>query len=444
MKGRWQSMAKIIFTARYVKNISKGQIKNYVKYIATRPNSEKYSQIISDEISELQSNWIAKELKKSPKLKQECAEEYQAYEENPSCKTAENLICKIAEVNIYHGNDIKNYVGYLAKRPRAEFTEQGHALWNDKVEKINLRKVQNEAAEYQGRIWNFVVSLKREDAQRLGYDNAKTWRNLVMQKSLAMAKEMRIKPENLVWYGAFHNEGHHPHIHIMCYSKDPKEGYITKKGIENLRSEFAHEIFHDEFYHIYEQKDEVRKCIYEECRRTLNESLYMENKENLYAQSLLFALANNLKTAKHKKVYGRLAKENKLLVDEIVSEISKDEKINSLYQTWLELKDEVLSFYDGKGYDRHSFSEETEFRNIKNLVLKTALEINNIQSEIKNQNEKQIINDIIRNQFLRLLKEVSRVIEEDYEKKENYINVVDKKLYQKILEKKEAHGMKMG
>lgn len=444
MKGRWQSMAKIIFTARYVKNISKGQIKNYVKYIATRPNSEKYSQTISDKVSELQSNWIAKELKKSPKLKEECDEEYQAYEETPSCKTAENLIRKIAEVNIYHGNDIKNYVGYIAKRPRAEFTEQGHALWNDKDEKINLRKVQNEAAEYQGRIWNFVVSLKREDAQSLGYDNAKTWRNLVIQKSLAMAKEMRIKPENLVWYGAFHNEGHHPHIHIMCYSKVSKEGYITKKGIENLRSEFVHEIFHDEFYHIYEQKDEVRKCIYEECRRTLNESLSMKNNENSYAQSLLFALANNLKTAKHKKVYGRLVKENKLLVDEIVSEISKDKKVNSLYQTWLELKDEVLSFYDGKDYARHSFSEEIEFRNIKNLVLKTALEINNIQSEIKNQNEKQIINGIIRNQFLRLLKEVSRIIEEDYENKESYIAAVDKKLYQKILEKKEAHGMKMG
>lgn len=121
-------MAKIIFTARYVKNIPKGQMKNYVKYIATRPNAERYSQPISDEVSALQREWIEKELKKSPKLKEECAAEYQAYEENPSCQTAEDLIHKIAEVQIYHGNDMKNYVGYLAKRPRAEFTEQGHAL----------------------------------------------------------------------------------------------------------------------------------------------------------------------------------------------------------------------------------------------------------------------------------------------------------------------------
>ena len=410
-------MAKIILTARYVKNISPGQMKNYVKYIATRPNSEKYSHPLSTDVSEFQSDWITKELKKSPRLKEECATEYQAYEENPSCKTAENLIHKIAEVNIYHGNDVKNYVGYLAKRPRAEFTEQGHALWNDKDERIDLRKVQKEAVEYQGRIWNFVISLKWEDAQRLGYDNAKTWRNLVMQKSLSMAKEMRIQPENLIWYSAFHNEGHHPHIHIMCYSRDPKEGYLTKKGIENLRSAFAHEIFHDEFYHLYEQKDALRKYIREECQ-----------------------LAKNLKTAKHKKVYGRLAKENKLLVDEIVSEISKDKKVDSLYQAWLELKDEVLSFYDGKGYARHSFSEEPEFRNIKNLVLKTALNISNFKPEQQSGFGKEFI----RNDFLHLLKEVSNVIEEDYKKQDETIDVVDRKLRQKIQEKKEAHGLKMG
>lgn len=437
-------MAKIIFTARYVKNISKGQMKNYVKYIATRPNAERYAQPISGEVSALQREWIAKELKNFPKLKEECAAEYQAYKENPSCQTAEDLIHKIAEVQIYHGNDMKNYVGYLAKRPRAEFTEQGHALWNDRDEKIDLRKVQKEAAEYQGRIWNFVISLKREDAQRLGYDHAKVWRNLVTQKSLAMAKEMRIKPENLVWYGAFHNEGHHPHIHIMCYSKDPKEGYLTKKGIENLRSAFAHEIFHDEFYHLYEQKDEMRKWIREECRNLLERSLSLEHKENPYAQALLFTLAKNLQTAKHKKVYGRLAKENKLLVDEIVSEISKDEKIDSLYQSWLDLKDEVISFYDGKGYARHSFSEEPEFRNIKNLVLKTALEISNKQMENQYHKQNQIQNEIIRNHLIRLLKEVSNIVVEDYEKQDAVIQTIDRKLRQKIQEKKEAHGMKMG
>ena len=436
-------MAKIIFTARYMKNISQGKIKNYVKYIATRPNSERYSKPISHEVSELQKEWIEKELKKSVKLKEECSKEYQDYKRNPNSQTAENLIHKIAETNIYHGNDIKNYIAYLAKRPRSEFTEQGHALWNDSNEKIHLQKVQKKAAEYQGRIWNFVISLKREDAQRLSYDNAKTWRNLIIQKSLSIAKEMRIKPENLVWYGAFHNEGHHPHVHIMCYSKNPKEGYLTKKGIENLRSTFAHEIFHDEFYHLYEQKDEMRKCIRDNCKNFLEKSLSLESGENAYVQALLLALAKNLKTAKHKKVYGRLAKENKLLVDEIVSEISKDKKIDSLYQSWLELKDEILSFYDGKNYARHSFSDEPEFRNIKNLVLKTALEISNMQNETQNHNN-QIKNDIIKNHFIQLIKEVSNIIEEDYKKQDADIDIIEHKLRQKIQEKKKAQGIKMG
>lgn len=150
------------------------------------------------------------------------------------------------------------------------------------------------------------------------------------------------------------------------------------------------------------------------------------------------------RTAKHKKVYGRLAKENKLLVDEIVSEISKDKKIDSLYQSWLDLKDEVISFYDGKGYARHSFSEEPEFRNIKNLVLKTALEISNKQMESQHQKKNQIQNEIIRNHLIRLLKEVSNIVVEDYEKQDAVIHTVDRKLRQKIQEKKEAHGMKMG
>lgn len=436
-------MAKIIFTARYMKNISQGKIKNYVKYIVTRPNSERYSQPISHEVSELQKEWIEKELKKSVKLKEECSKEYQDYKRNPNCHTAENLIHKIAETNIYHGNDIKNYIAYLAKRPGAEFTEQGHALWNDSNEKIYLQKVQKEAAEYQGRIWNFVISLKREDAQRLGYDNAKTWRNLIIQKSLSIAKEMRIKPENLIWYGAFHNECHHHHVHIMCYSKNPKEGYLTKKGIENLRSTFAHEIFHDEFYHIYKQKDELRKYIRDNCKSFLEKSLSLESEENTYVQALLLVLAKNLKTAKHKKVYGRLTKENKLLVDEIVSEISKDKKIDSLYQSWLELKNEILSFYDSKNYARHSFYDEPEFRNIKNLVLKTALEISNMQNETQNHTN-QIKNDIIKNHFIQLLKEVSNIIEEDYKKQDADIDIIEHKLRQKIQEKKKAQGLKMG
>lgn len=240
------------------------------------------------------------------------------------------------------------------------------------------------------------------------------------------------------------NEGHHPHIHIMCYSKDPKEGYLTKKGIENLRCAFAHEIFYDEFYYLYEQKDEMRKWIREECRNLLERSLSLEHNENPYAQALLFTLAKNLQTAKHKKVYGRLAKENKLLVDEIVTEISKDEKIDSLYQSWLDLKDEVISFYDGKGYARHSFSEEPEFRNIKNLVLKTALEISNKQMENQYHKQNRIQNEIIRNHLIRLLKEVSNIVVEDYEKQVRSSKPLTVNCDRKFRRKKKPMGMKMG
>ena len=417
-------MPRIIFTSNYIKPKDRGRarkIKNYVNYIATRPNAEK-------------------------------------------CATRET--------------DIENYVGYIAKRPRAEKYKSGHALWNGSEEKISLSKVAKEAAEHKGNIWTHVVSLKREDAERLGYNNAEAWRNLVCQKAAEIAKEMKIPLDSFVWYAAFHNEGHHPHIHMMCYSKNPKKGYLTKKGIENLRSSFAKEIFHDEIYHIYEQKDEVRDILKELFDKRLEKALKREFKENEKVELLLFQLAENLKTSKHKKVYGRLDKENRLLVDEIVEEIGKDEKISETYQAWQGLKDEILASYQNKERSKKSLKDETEFRNIKNMVLKAALRISeqeeseennflqkqgkedfsksnqensergNREDNIKSEKEAVQKNgtdkkEYCRSEFLRLMKNISRMIEEDYGRKEQYVKPTDKKLMKKITEKKQAHGQKM-
>ena len=370
-------MAKIIFTARYVKSISKGQMKNYVKYIATRPNAESYAQPISDEVSALQREWIAKELKKTPKLKEECAAEYQAYEENTSCQTAEDLIHKIAEVQIYHGNDMKNYVGYLAKRPRAEFTEQGHALWNNEDEKIDLRKVQKEAAEYQGRIWNFVVSLKREDAQRLGYDNAKVWRNLVTQKSLTMAKEMRIKPENLVWYGAFHNESYHPHVHLVMFSKSQK-AFITKDCLENLKMSLSRQVFADDRIEIYKEQNKIRSQMSETVKDKIDlliSSINNGNFQNDNIEKTLIELSESLENYKGKTVYGYLPQPMKKKINYIIDELEKDENISELYNLWCKYNDKIIEMYQQTKAEYIPLSQNKTFKPLKNIIIREALNI---------------------------------------------------------------------
>ena len=328
-------MPRFILSLRYLKMKKPSQVKNYVTYVATRPNAEKFEVDLSrEEATEHQKKWIEKELKAHSELKESCEQEYEDYLANPTMENAEDLIRKIAEEGLAREGNMENYVGYLAKRPRAERGEQGHALWNGADEVIHLNQVAKEAAEHNGNIWTFVLSLKREDAVRLGYDNADTWRELVRGKSVEIAKAMGIPLDHFVWYGAFHNEGHHPHIHLMCYSKNPKEGYLGSKNLMKLKSSFANEIFHDELYHIYEQKDEVRETLKKYFDDKLKKAMAMEHVANPKAEMLLWQLSRNLQTTKHKKVYGRLDKENKVLVDEIVREISKDEKIKPMKAGW--------------------------------------------------------------------------------------------------------------
>ena len=454
-------MPRLVFVPRYLKMKSARQLKNYVNYIATRENAETFSPTQSEmKATEEQKKWIENELKNNPELKSSCHLEYEDYKKSPTTENASELISKIAEEQISVSENIKNYVGYLAKRPRAERNEQDHALWNGSEKIIDLAKVSKEASEHKGNIWTFVVSLKREDAERLGFNNANAWRELVKEKSAEIAEAMRIPLKNFVWYGAFHNEGHHPHIHLMCYSKNPREGYLSKDSFMNLRSSFAAEIFRDELYHIYEQKDEVRNELKAYFDAKLKQAMAMENSDNPKAEILLWELSKRLKTAKHKKVYGRLDKENKILVDEIVSEISKDKKIDALYQSWIDLKDDILSTYQNSARAKRNLADEPEFRNIKNMVLKSALELlemNKVTSVDMEENNNKTVNSKekreeqvrkfypiqIRQHFLLLLKNISRIIQEDYSRKSKNIALSDKKLLRKTMEKKEALGQKM-
>lgn len=453
-------MPRLVFTPRYLKMQKPSQVKNYVKYVATRPNAEKFEVDQSQtEATEHQKKWIEKELKAHKELKESCEQEYEDYLQNPTRENAAELINKIAEEGLAREGSMENYVGYLAKRPRAERGKQGHALWNGSDKEIDLNQVAREAAEHNGNIWTFVLSLKREDAVRLGYDQANTWRELVRSKSDEIAKAMWIPTENFVWYGAFHNEGHHPHIHLMCYSKNPKEGYLGRQNLMKLRSSFANEIFRDELYHIYEQKDEVRDELKNYFDRKLKQAMTMEDTDHPKAEALLWELSQKLKTAKHKKVYGRLEKENKILVDEIVKEISKDKKISQVYESWLGLKDDILSTYQNQERARRTLADEPEFRNIKNMVLKSALTLSEMNEAIAAEPEEQNRETIhpqesreertkkyyqmqAQKQFLLLMKHISRMIQEDYDRKKQQIHV-DKKLMRKIIEKKEAHGQRM-
>ena len=81
-----------------------------------------------------------------------------------------------------------------------------------------LGQVQNQVADHKGIVWTHVISLRREDAARLGYDSAVQWMALLRSKRAMLCKHMKIDSANLKWYAAFHNESHHPHVHLLVYS----------------------------------------------------------------------------------------------------------------------------------------------------------------------------------------------------------------------------------
>ena len=93
---------------------------------------------------------------------------------------------------------------------------------------VDLEKTLGELKAHEGNVWTIIYSLRREDAARLGYDNAASWRALLRSKQAGFAEAMQIPPSQLRWYAAFHDEGDHPHIHMMLWSDDPKCGFCAK------------------------------------------------------------------------------------------------------------------------------------------------------------------------------------------------------------------------
>ena len=263
----------------------------------------------------------------------------------------------------------KTYADYIATRPRSQ------GLFTDAGKDINLRQLSRELNLYQGNLWTVILSLSREDAERLGFDNATRWRDFLRSERSEIAEQFHIPQGNLRWYAAFHNEKHHPHVHLMVWSEDEKEGYLSEKGIEKLRSSFAKSIFAQDWCNIYDSYTEARNTLRQESRermREIIESINAGTYENQTIENLLLQLARQLSTSTGKKQYGYLKPELKRLVDAIVEEFAKDPRIAELYNLWYEQKESGIRFYQDEMPERVPLVDNPEFRTIKNMILQEA------------------------------------------------------------------------
>ena len=260
------------------------------------------------------------------------------------------------------------YMEYMAERPRS------HGLFGDEA-CVDMDTVMKELNEYPGNIWTHIISLKREDAERLGYDRAKAWMNLLRTHRNEIAAAMNIPPNDFRWYAAFHDEGDHPHIHMMAWSAKPGQAYLKQEGIRKIKSELTNDIFQHEMQHLYEQKSVSRNELVREARSTMRKLVkQMQNSicDCPEVEDLMQRLVVQIGEVKGKKSYGYLPKKVKPLVDEIVDQMEQLPIIDECYQVWWEFQCQMEDFYSERGRQRPQLSKQKEFRSIKNAVIKEA------------------------------------------------------------------------
>ena len=372
-------MSQLIVTSRYLKNgnqKNKTKRRNYTKYIATRETVEIRSQKFVDRnanATKNQEQLINDLINDFPESKRYL--EYDDYEREPTIENAGELISTIVERNADVVGNRQNFVGYMAMRPGVE-KRGSHGLFNEKNEPIILNQAANEIAEHKGNVWSHVVSLRREDAVRLGFDNSDAWRELVKRHISDIAKAQNIPLCNLKWYAAYHDTTHHPHIHLLVYSTNPKQGFLTKAGIDKIRSAFANDIFHDDLQSIYQEqtvsRDELKAVSKNEFESIVNRIASNDHTDPQLGE-LIRKLYIQLQNVKGKKVYGYLPKEIKETVNKIFSELAKDENIRQLYDKWCSLERLKCKTYTQKEKELPSLTDNKVFQPVRNMIIRTVL-----------------------------------------------------------------------
>lgn len=369
-------MPKIIVASRYLKPAAKGTRGNLVKYIATRETVQKYSPKQKNiSATENQQQLIMELLQINSDGKK--LPEYSEYLKNPSKENASELLSELLEQSADMIADKEILVKYVAERPGVEKIGK-HGLFSDSDDEIILSQVQKNIAEHHGNVWSHVISLTREDAERLGYTTPEMWRNLIMRHTDDIAKAQNIRLEDLRWYAAFHNTAHHPHIHLLVYSTDIKEGFLTENGIKQIKSAFANDIFHNELYQVYEKQTAVRDKLRSEAEnvmKNLLSELQNNNQFDPQLEQLILKLQSQLRNSKGKKVYGYLQPNVKKTVDQIVAELAKNPVLKKMYEEWCSLEQQKYETYTSAVQKFPPLEENKVFKPIKNTVIRAVLQM---------------------------------------------------------------------
>lgn len=442
-------MPRIIVKCHYYKNNpSRKSMGGYLNYIATRDGVEK----LKDEwknapVTEKQNELINHIVTKLPSVKSS-----PQYSELQNVQTRSNASEFISYSVETHPQLLQedSYLRYIATRPKTEKTSGKHGLFSDSDKPLDLEKEVRNLQNFEGNVFTVIVSLKREDASRLGYDCAERWRDFVRANIDMISEQYGIPKQHLKWYGAFHNESHHPHIHLLLYSTETEHpGYIKLNGINKIRSSLGTEIFRDDLRDIYDRQTKVRNKITDEMRRNFRNLVDAVRLGCLTNDNLLVnleTLARRLNGCKGKKQYGYLPKSVKALVDEIVDNISSDDIVKQLYDIWYKAKCSVFETYTDQLPEKLPLSKENAFKLVRNALVYEAarlgeemlraerLSSNRSQSSSTAAEKKNGISHKSRvaNAALRFGNSIARVFYDNYKKFDPEEDDIDKQLRREI------------
>ena len=419
-------MPKLIIKTNYYKNPQSYHIDRYVRYIATRDGVEKQrGKKDNNPYTKAQQELMDKciftftDVADMPELR--------AFLDEPTRYRASELIDAVLDAHADDLADVPELLKYIANRPGVEKVGS-HGLFSQTDEPINLEEAVNIVEDRKGNVWNHIISLKVEDAARLHYDNADAWKHLIRRNINELAEIHHMDPSDIQWYAAFHEKDHHPHIHMLVFSKSGN-GYLSKKGMEKMRSVLTNDIFRSEMFRMLTDQTQLRNRLKSEVNDLSEETLRSESPFQMYYLALLGRLRKELDGCKGKKVYGYLPKKVKRFVDYAVAQFANDPSIKELYQKWCEVNRQKLSMYhDSLQEDDVPLEDNGAFRSLKNAVIRAALAMDFSQSPTENYSN-----------IGGLLSQLAKQIAQSSVKIRR-----EKKEQQKINEKKLAHGLKSG
>lgn len=451
-------MPKIIVTSRYIKNASSAGVGKLVRYMGTREGVEKLK--LTDQTSpatKKQNNLIHTLTTRSPESYE--YPEFNAYLEKKTKAAASEFIEAWVERNADKADGTRMLVSYMAERPGVEKLGR-HGLFSQEDQPINLDSTADEIAHHPGIIWTHVISLHREDAERLNYSNAESWKNLIRRNMIAIAEAHKIDVTNLKWVAAFHNTTNHPHCHLMVYAADAKQGYLTNKGIDSIRSSLGQDIFRQEMYHLFKMETHLRDKLKLSAKKSFQDFIERSREirpANESMQQLFVKLISQLNPYKGKKAYGYLPRSIKATVNDIVRELAKDDRIAGFYKEWNRVNRQKLSLYYEKEKPISPLEDNKEFRSIKNAIIRAASDIMaNMNSEMMSTTvasgtafhsaEKSLSSGSFKidSAVCSLIQSLGRMFQSSCQQKwDNLGGQVDSKLASKIAQKQLAHGIRI-